>query len=71
MTIAQLDTVFPYVCFAYGAVTTFALNTHVLGRIADEKLPGPMVETWRAHRALAMVSLVVGACWILQNIWLA
>jgi hypothetical protein len=70
MTIAQLDTVFPYVCFLYGAVMTVVLNSPALARIADERFPPELVANWRSHRGLALVCLVVGAAWILQNLWL-
>ena len=71
MTVAQLDLLFPYFCFGYGAVMTFALNSPQLGRIADERFPQETVATWRSHRMLSMICLVVGALWILQNLWLA
>jgi hypothetical protein len=68
MTIAQLDTAFPYVCFLYGAVMTVVLNSPALARIADERFPPELVANWRSHRGLALVCLVVGAAWILQNL---
>ena len=71
MSTAQLDALFPYLCFAYGALVTFALNSLWLGRIADDRLPGPLLMQWRSHRALALVCMLVGAAWILQNLWLA
>lgn len=71
MTVAQLDALFPYLCFAYGAVMTFALNSAALGRLADERLPAPLRAQWKSHRGLALVCFVVGAAWILQNLWLA
>lgn len=68
---AQLDAIFPYLCFAYGALMTFTLNVPALVRIADERLPEPMITQWKAHRGLAMTCLCVGALWILQNLWFA
>ena len=70
MTIEQLDLIFPFLCFAYGAVMTFTLNSPVLSKIADDRLPGPMLEQFRAHRTLGMICLAVGSVWILQNLWL-
>ena len=67
---AQLDIAFPYVCFIYGAVMTFVLNIPALVRIADERLPGPLVAQWKSHSLFATVSMFVGAIWILQNLWL-
>jgi len=71
MTPTELDLIFPYICFAYGALMTFALNVPSLARIADERLPAPLVAQWRGHRVLAMLCLMIGALWILQNLWLA
>jgi hypothetical protein len=70
MGVDQLDRIFPYVCFAYGVLMTFAMNSPWLARIADERLPLPVQERWRANRGLALVCMVVGAAWILQNLWL-
>ena len=70
-TYAQLDAIFPYICFAYGAVMTFTLSSSTLVRLADERLPAQMSAQWKAHRGLALVCLVVGAAWVLQNLWLA
>ncbi len=70
MTPAALDALFPYVCFAYGALMTFTLNVPSLVRIADERLPQQLSNQWKAHRGLAALCLVVGTLWILQNLWL-
>jgi cytochrome bd-type quinol oxidase subunit 2 len=70
MSIEQLDRIFPYICFAYGALMTLAMNSAWLVRIADERLPEPFQSRWRANRGLALVCLLVGAAWILQNLWL-
>jgi len=50
---------------------TLALNSERLSRIADERFPHELLEQWRAHRGLALLCLLVGAAWILQNLWLA
>lgn len=71
MSYEKLDLLFPYICFAYGVIMTLVLNSSALGRLADERLPSDLVAQWRSHRGLAMVCLVVGAAWILQNLWLA
>ena len=57
MTVQKLDALFPYLCFFYGALMTAVLNSAALARIADEKLPAPLVVQWRAHRGLALFSL--------------
>ncbi len=71
MTPAALDAIFPYICFAYGAMMTFTLNMPALVRIADEKLPPELAAQWKGHRTLGAICLVVGGLWILQNLWLA
>ena len=79
MTLAQLDAIFPYVCFGYGAVMTLVLGSSTLmklaDRIADERVGQDWAREWiarfKGHRALALVCLFVGAIWILQNLWLA
>ncbi len=67
--IRNLDTVFPYFCFFYGAVMTVVLNSDRLNRLADERLPATLITQWRSHRAGALICLFVGAFWILQNLW--
>ena len=71
MTVTQLDLLFPYIFFFYGVLMTLALNSERLSRIADERFPHELLEQWRAHRGLALLCLLVGAAWILQNLWLA
>lgn len=71
MTPEALDRIFPYICFAYGALITFVLHQPALIRIADEKFPPEYLARLRGHRALAQVCLWVGAAWILQNLWFA
>lgn len=69
--IAKLDLLFPYICFFYGAVMTFVLNSSRLSRIADQTFSSELLATYRSHRGLALVCLVVGGTWILQNLWVA
>ncbi len=71
MTYLELDAVFPYVVFAYGALVSFALASEPLMRIARARLPGALVGQLTGHRTLALLCLWVGALWILQNLWLA
>jgi hypothetical protein len=68
MTIAQLDSLFPYVCFLYGAIMTVALHSPALAKIAEQRFPEEMITQWRSHQGLALVCLFVGALWILQNL---
>jgi hypothetical protein len=70
MMIKELDTIFPYVCFAYGVLMTLVLNSPVLVALAESRLPPPLVHQWKGHRVLGLVCLWVGGFWILQNLWL-
>ncbi len=70
MTYAQIDQVFPYIIFVYGAVISFVLNSLALCRLADEKLPQVLVAQLTMHRGLAALCFVFGALWILQDLWL-
>lgn len=67
----SIDHLFPYICFAYGVVMTFALNMPVLDRLAEKQFAPDMIAQWRSHRGLAAICLGVGGLWILQNLWLA
>jgi hypothetical protein len=71
MHIQTLDLIFPFFVFAYGALVTFVLNLPVLMDLAERRLPGTLVQQLAAHRILALVCLVAGAVWSLQNLWLA
>ncbi len=71
MTYQQLDLIFPYFVFAYGAMVSFVLSSKPLMRIAEERLPGPLLSQFTGHRVLAMLCLWVGTLWILQNLWVA
>lgn len=70
MSIQELDAIFPYICFVYGAVMTAMLNMPLMLRLADERLPRELAQQWHSHRTLAGVCLVVGGLWILQGLWL-
>ena len=70
MTPQDLDKVFPYICFAYGALASFALNVPTLERLAEQRLPQALTHRWQAHRGIALLSMIVGAVWILENLWL-
>lgn len=67
----QIDLIFPYFVFAYGALLTFVLNMPVLMRIAEERMAPEMLGPMKAHRGLALICLVVGGLWSLQNLWIS
>ena len=70
MTVEKLDYIFPFVVFGYGVVMTFILNNPKLIEIAEQRLPSDMWSQFKAKKVLAMICLVIGSLWSLQNIWL-
>jgi len=69
-SLTQLDAAFPFVVFVYGALMTFVLYSPPLQKLADQNFNPTLVQQMRAHRALAVISFIVGGLWALQNIWL-
>lgn len=69
MTPSQLDVIFPFVVFFYGALMTFVLNQPRLMAIAEERMPRSILDQMKGHRALALICLLVGFPWSLQNLW--
>jgi hypothetical protein len=70
MTISEIDLLFPFFVFAYGASVTFVLHIPALIRVAENQLPPAMLSQIQAHRHLAFVCLLVGSLWSLQNLLL-
>jgi hypothetical protein len=70
MTPKEIDFIFPFVVFAYGAVVTFVVTNPTLVRLAEERLPSDIWEKFQAKRPLGLFCIVVGGIWSLQNIWL-
>lgn len=48
---------------------TFVLSFGPLVRLGRDRLPDGLWKQVQGHRALALVSLIVGGFWSLQNIW--
>ncbi len=71
MTIEKLDFIFPYFVLAYGFLITLVLHWPRLIERAEGRLPPHMLTQLQAHRGLALLCLVVGAFWSLQNLWLS
>jgi len=69
MSLVFLDFIFPFFVLAYGALITFVLNVPALEKLSQQKLNQHMHNQLQLHRGIAMVCLVVGALWSLQNIW--
>ena len=69
MNYKEIDMIFPFVVFAYGFVMTFVLHTPLFMEIADRRVPIQLIQQFKAHRILGLLSLVVGGLWSLQNLW--
>jgi hypothetical protein len=69
MTYEQIDFAFPFVVLAYGALMTFTLNAPALVELAEKRFSPQLVQQMNLHRTFAVVSLVIGALWSLQNLW--
>lgn len=65
----QLDFWFPFIVFTYGFAMSIVLNSKPLMALADRRFPPDLKQQMVSHRYLALVCLVVGALWSLQNIW--
>jgi hypothetical protein len=70
MTYQELDFFFPFFVFLYGALMTFVLNSPALVRLSQERFPSALVTQMENHRYLAVICLVVGSLWSLQNLWI-
>lgn len=70
MDIQTLDFLFPFFVLAYGFLVTCVLSWPQLVQLAEQRLPDQLLKQLMAHRVLALVCLVVGAFWSLQNLWL-
>lgn len=69
MTYQELDFIFPFVVFAYGAVMTFVTNSKFLMEIAEKRFTPELHQQFNGHRNMGIVCLFVGALWSLQNLW--
>lgn len=69
MTLAQLDLLFPFFVFGYGAIMCLVTSLPILFARAEGKVPQFMIDRLRAHEPLGWVCFVVGGLWSLQNLW--
>ena len=69
MSYQRIDYLFPFVIFAYGFVVTVIVNTPFFVELADKKLPQYFKKQIMGHRALALICLLIGFVWTLQNLW--
>lgn len=69
MSIEFLDWIFPFFVLAYGAFVTFVTSFGPLVELGRERLPENVWRQMQGHRLLAMICLVVGGLWSLQNLW--
>jgi hypothetical protein len=70
MTLAQLDLLFPFFVFAYGALICFVTSLPMLIEKGEGKLPPSMLNQLKAHEPLGWVCFFVGGLWSLQNLWM-
>ena len=63
----QLDFIFPFILFFYGALLTIVLNQKYLMSLMNPDR-GKQMER---HRVMAFVALIVGFLWSLQELWLS
>ncbi len=70
MTPQNLDFIFPFIVMGYGFLVTCVLSWPSVMRLAEQRLPPNFLNQLTGHRVLALVCLVVGAVWSLQNLWL-
>jgi hypothetical protein len=66
----ELDYVFPFIVFGYGFILTFIFLNPKLVQLAEQKFPSEIWAQFQAKRPLALLCLIVGTVWSLQNIWL-
>jgi hypothetical protein len=69
MTYMELDFIFPFIVFGYGAVMLFVLNNTKLMDLAEKRLPSEVLSQFHGKRLLSAVCFVVGGLWSLQNLW--
>lgn len=64
----KIDFYFPFFVFFYGLVLTFILENPFFVKLAKERMPDSLYQ-FEKHRSLALLSLVLGGVWSLQNLW--
>ena len=67
----QLDAIFPYIVFIYGAMILLVLNSSALRKLGERVVPQEAWERFASHGILAWISFFVGGFWVLENLWLS
>jgi hypothetical protein len=70
MTYKEIDFIFPFVIFGYGLIVTLVLNSPILLALGKGRFSQNLMAQFQSHRMIAFASLIIGALWSLQNIWL-
>jgi hypothetical protein len=65
----QLDSIFPYIVFIYGAMILLVLNSSALRKLGERVVPHEAWERFASHGILAWISFFVGGFWVLENLW--
>ena len=68
-SLQDLDFIFPFVVFFYGALVTLVLHIPKLNELSETRFSDSLHRQIMGHRYLALLSLVLGAIWSLQNLW--
>lgn len=69
MSVQELDYYFPFVVTAYGLIVTW-LTQAEWAQKAIERLPSDIQARFHGHKGLALICLLVGSIWSLQNVLL-
>ena len=69
MTLQDLDFYFPFVVLTYGLIVTW-LTQAGWAQAALERLPPDVQAQFVGHRGLALLCVLVGSIWGLQNLFL-
>ena len=65
----QLDALFPYIVFLYGAMILVVLNSPKLRELGEKLVPHEAWQRLLSHSILAWISFFVGGFWVLENLW--
>lgn len=69
MNLNQLDFIFPFILFFYGALLTIVLHQDRLMNLAEQYVPEKIRSQMKSHRILAVFCLISGFFWSLQVLW--
>ena len=68
--IQELDSIFPFIVFFYGAFMTLVTSLPSLRQKAENAMNQELVEWFYGHRVLGLICLFVGGLWSLQRLFI-